>query len=214
MLTNIADIRKDYKKQQLLENSIAKNPMEQFHIWFQQAVNADVDEVNAMTLATADATGVPSARIVLLKGIHESGFVFFTNYESHKGKELASNPKATLLFFWPALERQIRITGLVTKVSENESDEYFKSRPLASQIGAITSPQSQIIPNRQWLENKEKEITATATAENTNRPNHWGGYCVQPVHMEFWQGRPSRLHDRILYTLQNDATWTIERLAP
>ncbi len=214
MLTNIADIRKEYKQQQLLENSIAKNPLEQFHIWFQQAINADVEEVNAMTLATADTTGVPSARTVLLKGFDANGFVFYTNYTSQKGVELSQNPKAALLFFWPALERQIRITGLVKKITEKDSDIYFKSRPLASQIGAVTSPQSQIIPNRDWLEAKEKEIATTATNENIIRPQHWGGYCVQPVSIEFWQGRPSRLHDRLLYTIENNGNWAIERLAP
>jgi pyridoxamine 5'-phosphate oxidase len=214
MLTNIADIRKDYKQQQLHETDVAKNPLEQFHIWFQQAVNAEVEEVNAMTLATADATGVPSARIVLLKGFDAKGFIFYTNYNSQKGVELAQNPKASLLFFWPSLERQIRITGLVAKISATESDIYFKSRPLGSQIGAIASPQSQTIPSRQWLEDQEKEIKATATDSNTKRPEHWGGYCVQPVTIEFWQGRPSRLHDRILYTIQSDGSWTTQRLAP
>jgi pyridoxamine 5'-phosphate oxidase len=214
MLTNIADIRKDYKQQQLLETDVAKNPLEQFHIWFQQAVNAEVEEVNAMTLATADATGVPSARIVLLKGFDAKGFIFYTNYTSQKGVELAQNPKASLLFFWPSLERQIRITGLVTKISATESDTYFKCRPLGSQIGAIASPQSQTIPSRQWLEDQEKEIKATATDDNTIRPEHWGGYCVQPVTIEFWQGRPSRLHDRILYNIQSDGSWTTQRLAP
>jgi pyridoxamine 5'-phosphate oxidase len=214
MATNISSIRTEYKQKQLSEFEAAKRPLEQFHIWFQQAVSAEAEEVNAMTLATCDNTGVPSARIVLLKGFDENGFVFFTNYTSQKGLELTENPRAALVFFWPALERQIRITGIVKKISEMESDTYFYSRPLGSQIGAIASPQSQVIPNREWLESKEKEISNSATKENVIRPVHWGGYRVQPVNMEFWQGRPSRLHDRLLYTLKDDGTWTMERLAP
>jgi pyridoxamine 5'-phosphate oxidase len=211
---NIADIRTDYKQKTLLETDVAPNPMEQFHIWFQQATNSELLEVNAMQLATCSNEGVPSVRTVLLKGITAKGFIFYTNYNSQKGIELAENPRASILFFWKELERQIRITGLVQKISEADSIIYFKSRPLSSQVGAIVSPQSQIIPNREWLEKKEKEIIATATQENTVKPTHWGGYIVQPVTIEFWQGRPSRLHDRILYTLQDTGSWTIERLAP
>jgi pyridoxamine 5'-phosphate oxidase len=214
MKVNIADIRKEYKQKTLLESDVVANPMEQFHIWFQQATNSDILEVNAMTLATCSSTGIPSARTVLIKGITEQGFIFYTNYDSQKGMELTENPKAALLFFWKELERQIRITGIVKKISEAESDTYFKSRPFSSQIGAIISPQSHIITNREWLENKEKEITATTTIDNIKRPTNWGGYIVQPVSFEFWQGRPSRLHDRIAYQLQHDATWKIERLAP
>jgi pyridoxamine 5'-phosphate oxidase len=211
---NIAHIRTDYKQKTLLETDVAPNPMEQFHIWFQQATNSELLEVNAMQLATCSNEGVPSVRTVLLKGFTQKGFIFYTNYNSQKGIELAENPRASILFFWKELERQIRITGLVQKISEADSIAYFKSRPLSSQVGAIVSPQSQVIPNRVWLENKEEEIMATATQENTVKPNHWGGYIVQPVTIEFWQGRPSRLHDRILYTLQDTGNWTIERLAP
>ncbi len=211
---NIADIRTDYKQKTLLETDVATNPMEQFHIWFQQATNSELLEVNAMQLATCSNDGVPSVRTVLLKGITEKGFIFYTNYNSQKGIELAENPRASILFFWKELERQIRITGLVQKISEADSIAYFKSRPLTSQVGAVISPQSQVIPNRAWLENKEKEILAAATQENIIKPQHWGGYIVQPVTIEFWQGRPSRLHDRILYTLQDTGNWSIERLAP
>lgn len=214
MQNNISNIRKEYKQHQLLESIVAKNPFEQFHIWFQQAVDSNIEEVNAMTLATCSKEGVPSARIVLLKGFTEEGFVFFTNYTSQKGMELAENPRASLLFFWAALERQVRITGLVKKITSEESNIYFKSRPLGSQIGAIVSPQSQVIENREWLEDKEAALAATATNENINRPEHWGGYTVTPVSMEFWQGRPSRLHDRLTYNLQDDGNWKIERLAP
>jgi pyridoxamine 5'-phosphate oxidase len=214
MKVNIADIRKEYKQKTLLESDVVPNPMEQFHIWFQQATNSDILEVNAMTIATCSSTGIPSARTVLIKGITEQGFIFYTNYDSQKGMELTENPKAALLFFWKELERQIRITGIVKKISEADSDSYFKSRPLSSQIGAIISPQSHVIANREWLENKEKEITATTTIDTIKRPRNWGGYVVQPVSFEFWQGRPSRLHDRIAYQLQQDATWKIERLAP
>ncbi len=214
MFPNIADIRKDYIQQTLLEKDVAANPFEQFHIWFQQAVDSNINEVNAMTLATCSSVGVPSARIVLLKNFTTEGFIFYTNYNSQKAIEIAENPKASLLFFYKELERQIRITGLISKINEKESDTYFKSRPLSSQIGAIVSPQSQIIESRDWLENEEKAIAASATIENTLRPTHWGGYIVKPVLVEFWQGRPSRLHDRILYTLKENGNWNIERLAP
>jgi pyridoxamine 5'-phosphate oxidase len=211
---NIQDIRTDYKQRSLLEKDVAKNPIEQFHIWFQQAVDSTIEEVNAMQLATASAEGVPSIRTVLLKGFTQKGFIFYTNYNSQKGKELTENPRASLLFFYKELERQIRITGLVQKISAEDSDAYFKSRPLGSQIGAIVSPQSQVIKSREWLEEKANKMNATATIKNTKRPTHWGGYIVVPVSIEFWQGRPSRLHDRILYTVQNDGTWKMERLAP
>ncbi len=211
---NIADIRKEYKLKNLLESDVVANPMEQFHIWFQQATNSDILEVNAMTLATCSSTGIPSARTVLIKGISEEGFIFYTNYESQKGIELTENPKAALLFFWKELERQIRITGIVKKISAADSDAYFKSRPINSQIGAIISPQSHVIANRAWLEKKEKEMNTSLKIDEIKRPTNWGGYVVQPVSFEFWQGRPSRLHDRITYQLQSDASWKIERLAP
>jgi pyridoxamine 5'-phosphate oxidase len=187
----------------------------QFEQWWNQAMNSEIDEVNAMTLATASADGTPHARIVLLKGYSDKGFIFYTNYESNKGKELAENPKATLVFFWKELERQVRISGTVQKVSEQENDEYFYSRPIGSQIGACASPQSQVIASREILENTTKQLEEKYAINNKiNRPQHWGGYIVQPTQIEFWQGRPSRLHDRILYTLQANQSWKMERLAP
>jgi pyridoxamine 5'-phosphate oxidase len=212
----IADIRINYSLRSLSENEVAADPIEQFGQWWQEARQSELLEVNAMTLATASADGVPSARIVLLKGFSPKGFVFFTNYESFKGKQLAENPKACLVFFWKELERQVRITGLVQKVSEEESEEYFQSRPAGSRLGAAVSPQSQVISNREWLEEKyaaaEKEVNESS--ENIERPEHWGGYVVRPVVMEFWQGRPSRLHDRLEYTLKENGEWDLHRLAP
>jgi pyridoxamine 5'-phosphate oxidase len=213
-MSSIADIRRDYSLKTLSETEITENPFQQFADWWQQAIESEIDEVNAMTLATASLEGVPSARIVLLKGYDEKGFVFYTNYESAKGQELAENPRASLLFFWKELERQVRITGLVEKVSTQENDEYFLSRPTGSQIGAWASPQSHVIENRSWLENKVKELEAKFSTEQLTRPSHWGGYRVKPVIIEFWQGRSSRLHDRIQYTLQENNSWKIERLAP
>ena len=214
MPSTIADIRKDYKLKSLLEKDVDANAIRQFDNWWNEALNSEIDEVNAMTLATASADGVPAARIVLLKGYDEHGFVFFTNYESFKGMQLAENPRACLLFFWKELERQVRITGLVEKASEQESDAYFNSRPIGSRIGAWTSPQSQVIENRDWLEERDAKYSKEFAAQPLTRPAHWGGYRVKPICIEFWQGRPSRLHDRIQYTLQADNTWTIERLAP
>jgi pyridoxamine-phosphate oxidase len=214
MSSTIADIRKDYRLQSLLEKDVDPNAMKQFDTWWQEAIRSAIDEVNAMTLATASADGVPSARIVLLKGYDEKGFVFFTNYESFKAKDLAENPRACLVFFWKELERQVRITGLVEKVSAAESDLYFNSRPQGSRIGAWVSPQSQVIKNREWLDERTKELTEKYTTEPLTRPPHWGGYRVKPICIEFWQGRASRLHDRIQYTLGEDGKWNIERLAP
>lgn len=211
---SIADIRINYSKKQLLEAEVEKNPVQQFAKWWKEAVESEIPEVNAMTLATASADGIPSARIVLLKGFDEKGFVFFTNYESFKGHQLADNPKACLVFFWKELERQVRITGLVQRVPAPESDEYFQSRPEGSRIGAITSPQSHIIENRQWLDEQYEKNTALLAGKNTARPDYWGGYLVRPVVIEFWQGRPSRLHDRLQYTLQENSEWKLERLAP
>lgn len=214
MLNNIADIRKEYKLQTLAENDVLKDPIAQFDKWWQEAVHADIDEVNAMTLATASADGMPDARIVLLKGFDTKGFSFFTNYNSSKGHQLLENPRATLVFFWKELERQVRISGLVSLVSEKISDEYFNSRPEGSRLGAWASPQSEVIENREWLEDNEKKLREEWNGTSVTRPPHWGGYLVKPVRMEFWQGRPSRLHDRILFSLQTNGQWKIQRLAP
>ncbi len=211
---NIADIRKDYQQKTLSEKEVKKTPVEQFSQWWEEVMQSDIEEANAMTLATASVNGLPGARIVLLKGFDEKGFVFFTNYESYKGMQLAENPRACLVFFWKELERQVRITGLSEKVSDAESDEYFNSRPEGSRIGAWVSPQSQVIENREWLEANEKKYQQQFTGREIKRPQHWGGYRIKPICVEFWQGRPSRLHDRIQYTMKEDGGWLIERLAP
>ena len=214
MNTSIADIRRDYSTRQLSEAEILADPIQQFTKWWEEAVKSAIDEPNAMTLATASADGLPSARIVLLKGFDENGFVFFTNYKGYKGNQLEENPKACLVFFWKELERQVRITGFVKKISATESDVYFKSRPVASQLGAVASPQSQVIENRSWLTAAYNKLAEQTNEEDLQRPSHWGGYRVQPVIIEFWQGRASRLHDRLQYTLDEKGSWKIERLAP
>jgi pyridoxamine 5'-phosphate oxidase len=211
-MDSIAQLRKNYTFGQLSETDVPGNPLPLFKLWFDQAVRAECPEPNSMALATADKAGNPSARIVLLKGADENGFSFFTNYESQKGKDLATRPQAALLFHWHELERQIRIQGVVERVSANESDEYFHSRPSASQIGAWASPQSSAIPNREFLEEAEKRFKAEF-GDTPPRPEHWGGYRLRPTEMEFWQGRPSRLHDRIHYKLDG-STWQVSRLAP
>lgn len=214
MNKNIADIRKDYQLQTLLEIDIAADPFTQFNRWWDDAVKSELDEVNAMTLATASLTGIPAARIVLLKSVTNVGFVFFTNYNSHKGKELEENPRACLVFFWKELERQIRITGKVEKVTEHESDEYFNSRPAGSRIAAWASPQSNVITSRAVIEQNIVKLEEQFSDSEIARPRHWGGYVVIPTIIEFWQGRPSRLHDRLQYSKMQDESWRIERLAP
>lgn len=210
----IADIRKDYRLQTLDEAGVAPDPLQQFGIWWQEALQSEIVEVNAMTLATANEQGIPSARIVLLKGFDERGFVFFSNYESKKAGDLQVNPFASLVFFWKELERQVRISGRVEKVTELESDQYFQSRPEGSRIGAWASPQSTVISSRQVIEEKVEALQVSFAGKEIPRPLHWGGYRVVPSSIEFWQGRSSRLHDRIQYTLQSDDNWVIERLAP
>ena len=214
MQSDIAGLRKSYSQKSLSESDIENNPIRQFDKWWQEAVASTIDEVNAMTLATAAADGIPSARVVLLKGFSENGFVFFTNYDSYKGKQLMENPKACLVFYWKELERQVRITGMVQKVNEQESNEYFHSRPFASQLGASVSPQSTVIENREWLEAQYRDLEKKVNNGFVQRPEHWGGYIVKPVIIEFWQGRPSRLHDRIEYSLQENGEWKPVRLAP
>jgi len=214
MNRNIADIRKEYAAMSLLETDVADNPVAQFSTWWQQALQSQVIEPNAMTVATASADGVPAARIILLKGFSTEGFVFYTNYNSYKAMHLAENPKACLVFFWPELERQVRITGLVIKVAANESDVYFASRPEGSRIGAWASQQSSVVPGREWLDEQFAAKRKEFEGQEIPRPPHWGGYLVRPVVVEFWQGRPSRLHDRIQYSLQEGGYWKIERLSP
>lgn len=214
MRHDIASIRKTYSKKKLTEEKAAANPLDQFAKWWKQAIKADIEEVNAMTLATASADGMPSARIVLLKDFSEKGFSFFTNYNSYKGKQLEENPKACLVFFWKELERQVRITGLIEKLGNEANDTYFHSRPEASQVGAVASPQSTVIENREWLDAHYKTLEKQLKGKEISRPAHWGGYIVKPVIIEFWQGRPSRLHDRLQYSLQDDGGWKLERLAP
>ena len=211
-MDEIARIRTDYKKGALDDEHAAADPITQFGRWWDEALNSQLPEVNAMTLATADAGGVPSARVVLLKGYDERGFVFFTNYDSRKGRELAANPKAALLFFWPELERQVRIEGLVERIESAESDAYYRSRPLASRIGAWASPQSEPIPSKAWLMGRAAEM-GLRHGLNPDRPPQWGGYRLCPEVMEFWQGRPSRLHDRLRYQRVGSG-WERSRLAP
>lgn len=213
-MSSIAEIRKEYTQQSLTEESVAADPFTQFDLWLREAIDAQILEPNAMTLATASGDGIPSARIVLLRGLDQQGFVFFTNYNSFKGQQLAENPRACLVFFWKELERQVRVTGLVQRTTEAESDSYFNSRPEGSKIGAWTSPQSQVIPDRSWLEETEKKFQSAFVGKQILRPAHWGGYRVRPITIEFWQGRENRLHDRIQYGLKDDASWEVERLAP
>ncbi len=214
MPTSIADIRKTYSQRTLSEDDVFADPLLQFDKWWKEAVDSAIEEVNAMTLATASADGIPSARIVLLKDYSQTGFSFYTNYNSFKAQQLAENPKACLVFFWKELERQVRVTGLIEKLPGAKSDEYFHSRPVESQIGAIASPQSEIIPDRAWLDQQYEKLSIDLRNSTPKRPAHWGGYLVKPVIIEFWQGRPSRLHDRIQYMLREDGSWKIERLAP
>jgi pyridoxamine 5'-phosphate oxidase len=214
MSNKISDLRRDYLRESLSESDVAPDPIIQFEKWWTEAANAQIDEINAMTLATASMEAVPSARIVLLKGFSKEGFVFFTNYNSYKGQQLAENPKACLLFFWKELERQVKITGLVTKTSDKENDMYFNSRPESSRIGAMASPQSQVIEDRLWLDEQFNKISKEMENKDIKRPAHWGGYIVKPVIIEFWQGRANRLHDRIQYSLNENGSWKIERLAP
>ncbi len=211
---SIASIRRDYQLKSLSESDVASDPIKQFSIWWDEAVSAEIDEVNAMTLSTIRTDGTPSGRIVLLKGFDESGFVFFSNYESNKGKQINYNSSVALLFFWKELERQVRIQGVCQRISAAESDAYFHSRPVGSQLGAWASPQSQVIEAREILEARTAELELQYQGLTIPRPPHWGGYRVVPTEVEFWQGRSNRLHDRIFYIIDAADSWKIERLAP
>ncbi len=210
----LQNLREDYTGVELSENSTKANPILQFEKWFDEALAANVPERNAMTLATATHDGRPSARIVLLKGFSEAGFSFYTNYLSRKGKEITKNPLGALTFFWPGMERQIRIEGTIEKLSKEQSEKYFHSRPKNSQIGAVVSPQSQEIGSREEIEKKWNELAAEYEDGEVPKPSFWGGYILKPRLIEFWQGRPSRLHDRILYKKIDNKNWKKVRLAP
>jgi len=212
-MTSLADLRKTYSRESLTESAVDPDPIVQFKSWMEEALSAELPEPNAMTLATADTNGRPSARVILIKGVDARGFVFFTNYESDKGRDLEANPYAALVFYWTELERQVRIEGRVEKLPDEESDEYFASRPLDSRIGAWASEQSRELSGRLALVARATKF-AVKFGMNPPRPPHWGGYVLIPESIEFWQGRPSRLHDRIAYKRQPDGKWRITRLAP
>ena len=214
MLNEIAKIRKDYKKFQLIESNINPNPYKQFEKWLDEAIAAEAEEPTAMTLATISTKGFPSARMVLLKSFDEKGFTFFSNYESRKGNHIKKNPNVALVFYWKELERQVRIEGEVVKVSKKESDEYFASRPYESQVSACISEQSTTIPDRNYIEILHQLFIKKQSDKPIKRPDNWGGYCVIPRRIEFWQGRENRLHDRIKYCSKDAKTWKIKRIAP
>lgn len=208
------ELRREYNSDGLRESDAAENPFDQFELWFQQAVDAKIDLPDAMTLATVSKDGIPSARIVLLRGFDERGLVFFTDYQSQKGQELDENPHAALVFYWRELDRQIRVSGTVNTVSHEESEKYFQSRPVGSQLAALASNQGEVIPDRQKLESKYKQLAETYRHKEIPLPPHWGGFRLSPHWFEFWQGRPNRLHDRLRYTRRSDEGWKIERLSP
>jgi pyridoxamine 5'-phosphate oxidase len=214
-MNDLSNYRKSYEKSELLEQSIPEDPINLFHRWFHEVKDfGGVDEVNAMTVASLGLDGFPKSRVVLLKHYDEEGFVFYTNYNSEKGKSILHNPNICLSFFWHSLERQVIIKGMAEKTSSMVSDNYFASRPVGSQLGAIVSDQSEVIPNRSVLEEKLKELEKQWEGKEIPRPSHWGGFLIRPISVEFWQGRPNRLHDRILYTFLDDYSWSITRLAP
>ena len=215
MEKDLGNYRKSYQKSALTEENISDNPMQLFQTWFYEVEASDsMDEPNAMTISTIGLDGFPKNRVVLLKRYTEEGFIFYTNYESEKGKAIAENPNVCISFFWPHLERQVIIKGRTEKIAENLSDGYFESRPEGSKLGSIVSNQSEVIESREVLETALKKLEEQLEGKEVERPKNWGGYIVKPTSMEFWQGRPNRLHDRIRYSLREDFDWKIERLAP
>lgn len=214
-MSDLSNYRKSYDKSELLESSIPEDPINLFNRWFHEVEDfSNSGEVNAMTVSTIGLDGFPKSRVVLLKKFNEEGFIFYTNYNSEKGRAIANNPKICLSFFWESMERQVIIKGIANKTSENISDGYFDSRPEGSKLGAMVSPQSEVIPSRNFLEENLKQLEKDFEGKEIPRPKHWGGFLVIPKEVEFWQGRPNRLHDRIRYTLQGDFSWEISRLAP
>lgn len=213
-MNDLSNYRKSYEKSELLETNIPEDPINLFNRWFHEVEDfGGVDEVNAMTVSTIGLDGFPKSRVVLLKKFSEEGFIFYTNYNSEKGKAIENNPHVCLSFFWPGMERQVIIKGIATKTSDSVSDGYFDSRPDGSKLGAIVSHQSEVIPSRSFLEENLKELEKEFEGKQIPRPKHWGGFLITPVEVEFWQGRPNRLHDRIRYVAQNDYSWKIERLS-
>ena len=215
MEKDLGNYRKSYEKEALEEAKISDNPIQQFQTWFYEVEASEtVDEANAMSISSIGLDGFPKTRVVLLKKYYDEGFVFYTNYDSEKGRAIAAHPEVCLSFFWPIMERQVIIKGLAEKLPAAVSDNYFDSRPLGSRLGAMVSPQSQVIDSRAVLEDSLKSLEAQAVEDQVKRPDHWGGYLVRPKSIEFWQGRPNRLHDRIRYSLEEDLNWKVERLAP
>ena len=215
MNQDLHNYRKSYEKSELLENTIPEDPINLFHKWFYEVQEfGGVEEVNAMTVATIGLDGFPKSRVVLLKKFSEEGFIFYTNYYSEKGNAITENPNVCLSFFWHSLERQVIIKGIAEKIPENQSDNYFASRPIGSQLGAVVSNQSQVITNRNFLEENLKKLEKEFEGKEIPRPAYWGGFLIRPIEVEFWQGRPNRLHDRIRYSLQENFLWNIDRLSP
>jgi pyridoxamine 5'-phosphate oxidase len=214
-MKDLSNYRKSYEKSELLETNIPEDPINLFHKWFYETEEfGGIEEVNAMTVATIGLDGFPKSRVVLLKKFNEEGFIFYTNYTSEKGKAILNNPNVCLSFFWHSMERQVIIKGIAEKTADLISDNYFDSRPDGSKLGAIVSSQSEMIPSREYLDEKLKALEKEFEGKSIPRPNHWGGFIVRPVEVEFWQGRPNRLHDRIRYQLLDDYNWKIDRLSP